>query len=120
MWLKVSSKILLGLFVNAGIVEVGKEGYFLSEYCELIKWCKAASQRCILDEIGESEKCIVVTPHMTEPLVCTGDPSFDDYVFKGKPMLYFYTCVWYEVEEFTAEAEEKTARLNFWLRPSFE
>jgi hypothetical protein len=104
---KVPPKILLGLFVNAGIVEVEKEGYFLRKDCELIKWCMEASLRCILNQVGESDKSIHITPHMTKPLVCIGDPSFDEYIFKGQPMLYFYTSISYEVDEVIVESIEK-------------
>lgn len=91
---KIPSLNLLDFFVRAGMIVQYEDIYVVSKNSELMKWCMDGCDRAILRGLGEVPKNVEITQSATVPeVLIDSDLSFDEYIFKGNPMLYIATYI---------------------------
>ena len=98
---KIPSSNFLDFFVKAGMIVQYEDTYVVSGNSELMKWCMDGCNRVVLRDFDEVPKNVKITQSATVPQVLIdSNLSFDEYIFKGNPMLYIVTnIVSVDVEE---------------------
>ena len=102
--LKISSDALMNFLIAFGEVEIYEDGYILGECSYLFDWCDELCDKIKAIEQSELPDDVDLEPQLTLPYVYQAPPcSFDEYVFRGKPMLCFFTSIVLEKAEVPVE-----------------
>ena len=105
---KISSDALMNFLIAFGEVELYEDRYILTEESYLFDWCDELCDKIKAIEQSEIPEDVDLEPLLTLPTVYEAPPcTFDDYIFRGKPMLCFFTSIVLEKSEVPAENVEK-------------
>jgi hypothetical protein len=90
--LKISPEAFLHFMMVTEEVEEVEGRYVLIENSPLMEWCRKSCKGYAISQLSDEEKNVDVEPQISLPEVFpTQSVSFDEYVFKGTPMVLIRT-----------------------------
>ena len=107
---KISPKAFLNFLMASKEVREWCGIYQLTEGSEFIDWCDKNCDDAALIGIEDVQKKIKCSYERSIPEVLVNDLSFNEYIFKGEPMIYICTSIMdVKIEEIPQEdfCEEK-------------
>ena len=91
---KIESSEFLGFLIRSKEILEYDDGYIISPGSRLMEWCIDSCNKITLERLKEVQKDVTIISSTTVPeVVINEDLTFDEYIFKGHPMIFITTDI---------------------------